>query len=688
MIVLQASHITKQYDGHEVLKGASVVVQHDEKVALVGANGAGKSTLLKVITGDLSADTGEVSLAKGATMGYVSQFTEAEGNTTLFNHVAATFSHLFAMEARLREMEQLMSQPDVYEDAQRFQELSAAYDRLQQTFTDQGGYAVEARVRRVLDGLSFPVAMHQRLVQSLSGGQKTRLALARLLAWEPDLLILDEPTNYLDTETLTWLESYLQGIPAAVLVVSHDRYFLDKVATVIYELDSGKTARYVGNYSAFIDQKANQYESDLKRFEAQQAEIAKMEEFIQKNIVRATTTKRAQSRRKMLERMVRMEKPSANTPKMALAFAPNRQTGRDVLRVAGLVTGYADKPLAGPFDLYVSRGQRLAMVGPNGIGKTTLLKTLIGELPPLRGTISWGAHVDIGYYDQEQTGLDAQKTVLTQIWDDHPKLDQTTVRTALGRFLFRGEDINKPVAGLSGGERSRLALCRLMLTESNVLVMDEPTNHLDLLAKEVLEDALADYEGTLIMVSHDRYFIDAIATHVLSVSEDGVRLYIGNYTAYMEKLAVDRFDASFRDTPEPLVTGRPQGRAKLGEPRVSDVPTAVNSLGSANSSGSKGVGGLAREQGGTPSQAGASRKVRSADVRKLRDRVAQLEQRIAEIEARQSEIGTLFLSPATVQNVALSTQLQAELDSLTTEHVNKLEEWEAAAEQLESMEGE
>lgn len=660
MILLQASHISKQFDGHEVLLDASVVVQSGNRVGLIGQNGAGKSTLLRILMGEFTADGGTVSIAKNTSLGYVAQFRVTDDAVSVFDFVAESFQHLFDLEKRLRTLEIAMANPDVYGDEARFASISADYDGVRQRFEAANGYATEARIRRVLDGLNFPTAIHQQAVGVLSGGQKTRLALAKLLATEPDILVLDEPTNYLDTDTMDWLEGYLRQYVGAVLVVSHDRYFLDSVATHIVELEVGRTTAYPGNYGAYLDQKSADFEANLKRYEAQQEEIKRLETFVEKNIVRASTTKRAQSRRKFLEKMVRFEQPKANTPKMALRFTCERESGKDVLRTEDLRTGFPGRPMqALPLNLHVARGQRLAILGPNGIGKTTLLRTLVGELPPLGGTAHWGQHVAIGYYDQEQTGLDDTKTVLELIWDEHPGLDNTTVRAALGRFLFRGEHVNAPVATLSGGERSRLALCRLMLRQPNVLIMDEPTNHLDLLAKEVLEDALAEYDGSIVMVSHDRYFIDAIATHVLVLGDTDSKLYIGNYTEYVLKRTEDEKLLAIEAAENPVPTPAP--------PRSTAATT--------------------RPVPPTSPPADKPRLVRSADVRKLRDRIAQLESDISANESRQQEIGRLFTDPETLKDGALTTHLQHELTILHTDHTDLLANWETLALELEAMEG-
>lgn len=709
MILLQASHITKQYEGREVLTDASVVVQSGERVALVGVNGAGKSTLLRILIGEERYDSGDFSVARDINVGYVAQFVDADEDMVVYDYVAQEFAEIYEMEAQLQSYQHAIATPEVYEHEQKFAEVTGAYDRLLHRFEEVNGYAVEARIRRVLDGLQFPKEMHQLPVAVLSGGQKTRLSLARLLATEPDVLVLDEPTNYLDTDTLTWLEDYLRGYEGALLVVSHDRYFLNKVVNVVYELEDGRTTRYTGNYSDYVDEKAARYEADVKRFEAQQEEIARMEQFIQKNIVRATTTKRAQSRRKMLERMTRMEKPSINTPKMAISFTSSRASGKDVLHVRDLVVGYPDKQLPGPLNLFVARSQRIAILGPNGIGKTSFLKALMGHLEPFKGSIRFGTNVDIGYYDQEQSYLHPDKTVLQEIWDEYPSLDRTSVRTALGRFLFRGEDVNKSVGSLSGGERSRLSLCRLMLQGSNTLIMDEPTNHLDLLSKEVLEDALTDYDGTLIFVSHDRYFIDALATHVAVLGDNGFTLYIGNYTDYMRKRADDekwtetdeedttesqRTKSSARGIPKSSVNG---GNLSIGPQRgqsVSKAQAAVPSGEHTKSSESTATSSTAASPSGVAQESKSSQKVgssadrhvRSADLRKARERVETVEAKIEEIESRLNQIPDEMTQAAINQDVEATLALQRELDALNEAHAEQLLVWEKYAEELAELE--
>ncbi|MFC4766883.1 ATP-binding cassette domain-containing protein [Effusibacillus consociatus] len=535
MIVLSASQIVKSYGTDVILNGATLSVHQGERVGLVGVNGAGKSTLLKIIIGELTADSGAVHIGKNVAVGYLSQQTGIQSVRSVYQEIRSVFEDLFVLEERIRKMEEKMSDPNVYEDEALYQSLANEYTSLTQEFADRQGYAVDAKVRSILTGLDFPETMWDQPVQSLSGGQKTRLALGKLLLIQPELLILDEPTNYLDLRTVTWLEDYLKSYPGALLLVSHDRYFLDRLVTVVYELDRGITRRYTGNYSAFLEQKEAELAIQVKRYEQQQAEIARMEDFIQRNIARATTTKRAQSRRKLLEKIERIDKPVTSQDQAHFSFTIERQSGHDVLSVENLSLAYGGKVLFSHLNFQISRGERVALIGPNGIGKSSLMKAIAGILQPTSGTIRLGAHVKLGYYTQEQEDLTPGKTVLNEVWDSFPRLDHTRIRTVLGNFLFSGDDVMKPISSLSGGERSRVALSKLMLLQANFMLLDEPTNHLDLLSKEMLEVALDDYPGTLLFISHDRYFLNRIATRVIELTEGGLTSYLGNYDDYLEK---------------------------------------------------------------------------------------------------------------------------------------------------------
>ncbi|WP_312127036.1 ABC-F family ATP-binding cassette domain-containing protein [Lysinibacillus boronitolerans] len=535
MIVLQVNQLTKSFLADEILSGVKLEVQHRDRVALVGRNGAGKSTLLKIIAGQMSYDSGDIIIPKGIQIGYLEQHAGLNSTLTIWNEMMTIFESLLAQEQLLRSLEQQMADPTVYENPTMYAKVMSEYDQLQHTFKDAGGYQYESDIRSVLHGMQFYSEDYDKPISSLSGGQRTRLALAKLLLSKPDLLILDEPTNHLDIETLSWLESYLKGYEGAILIVSHDRYFLDQVVSIVYEVSRHRVTKYPGNYSAYLDEKAKNYERDVKLYERQQDEKAKLEDFIQKNIARASTTKMAQSRRKMLERTEWMESPDGDEKSASFGFSIERQSGNDVLSVDELTIGYNDRTISSGINLRTFREDRIALVGPNGVGKSTLLKTIVKDLAPLAGSIRYGTNVQIGYYDQEQAKLSSNKSVLKELWDEWPLMNEKDIRTVLGRFLFSGEDVDKAVSSLSGGEKARLALAKLMMQKANFLILDEPTNHLDLDSKEVLENALIDYPGTLLFVSHDRYFINRIATKVVELSGTGSFEYLGDYDYYIEK---------------------------------------------------------------------------------------------------------------------------------------------------------
>lgn len=533
MILLQVNQLSKYYGADLILSNIKLELQTRDRVALVGRNGAGKSTLLKMIAGQLSHDDGEIIKPKEVTIGYLAQNTGLESRLSIWDEMLTVFESVQMMEKNLRKLEGQMADPDVFNDQAKYERVLKEYDQLQVKFKEIGGYQYEADIRSVLHGLNFHDP--STLISSLSGGQKTRLALGKLLLTKPDILILDEPTNHLDIETLSWLEQYLQGYDGAILIVSHDRYFLDKVVTQVYEVSRHHIKKYTGNYSTYLDQKAANYERDMKLFEKQQQEIANLEDFVQRNLARASTTKRAQSRRKQLEKMDRMNRPLGDEKSASFSFEIEKQSGNDVLKLDSLTVGYSGKKVSEGISFHVSRGESIALVGPNGIGKSTLLKTIIKKQPSLSGSIQYGSNLSIGYYDQEQAELTSNKRVLNELWDDYPLKSEKEIRTRLGNFLFSGDDVLKIVSTLSGGEKARLALAKLMLEKANLLILDEPTNHLDLDSKEVLENALIDYPGTILFVSHDRYFINRIATKVIELSNEGSTEFLGDYDYYVEK---------------------------------------------------------------------------------------------------------------------------------------------------------
>ncbi|QJC51175.1 ABC-F family ATP-binding cassette domain-containing protein [Paenibacillus albicereus] len=536
-MLLQVNDLTKSYGITTILSGITFQIQERERVGLVGVNGAGKSTLLQILAGQMSSDSGVIHRAKETRVGYLAQNSGLQSDRSIIEEMRAVFGPLLEAELELRQLERDIADPALHADKKRYEDTLERYARRSDWFRDQGGFEIETRIKSVLHGMGFGQTDPATPIRSLSGGQKTRLALARILLQAPDLLMLDEPTNHLDIATLTWLEDYLRGYAGAILVVSHDRYFLDATVGTIIEIERHQAKRYTGTYSRFVELKEAEFESAMKQFEKQQDEIARMEEFVRRNLVRASTTKRAQSRRKALDRMERIDRPQGDLKRAHFRFEVERTTGRDVLDARELSVGYEDRaaPVFRDVSLRMERGETAALVGPNGIGKSTLLKALIGKQRPLSGSIRWGTHVKIGYYDQEQTELSGTSTVLEEVWGAYPHVEEARIRTVLGNFLFSGDDVKKRVSSLSGGEKARVALAKLMLLQANVLILDEPTNHLDLYSKEVLETALLDYEGTLLFISHDRYFLNKIAERMIELTPTGTIDYLGNYDDMIEK---------------------------------------------------------------------------------------------------------------------------------------------------------
>ncbi|KGR77172.1 ABC-F family ATP-binding cassette domain-containing protein [Ureibacillus sinduriensis] len=649
MIVLQVNQLYKSFVTDEILSGVKLEVQHRDRVALVGRNGAGKSTLLKIIAGQMSYDSGEIIIPKDVKIGYLEQHAGLESNLSIWDEMMTIFDSLKSQEKKLRSLEQRMADPAVYENAENYARVMAEYDQLQHDFKDAGGYQYEADTRSVLHGMQFFPEDYEKPILSLSGGQRTRLALAKLLLSKPDLLILDEPTNHLDIETLSWLESYLKGYEGAILIVSHDRYFLDQVVSIVYEVSRTHVTKYVGNYSAYLDGKAKNYERDLKMFERQQDEKAKLEAFIQKNIARASTTKMAQSRRKVLERTEWMDSPDGDERSANFGFTIERQSGNDVLSVDDLMIGYEEKSVSKNINLRIFREDRIALVGPNGVGKSTLLKTIVKDLPIQSGDIRYGASVQIGYYDQEQAKLTGNKSVLQELWDEWPLLNEKDIRTILGRFLFSGDDVTKPVSSLSGGEKARVALAKLMMQKANLLVLDEPTNHLDLDSKEVLENALIDYPGTLLFVSHDRYFINRIATKVVELSGTGSFEYLGDYDYYLEKK---------------------QELAELAEMKAAAQRTSLKTTDATMASKA------------STSQIDKDAKKRERQIRRT---VEELEAKMMEYSEQISSIEAKLCEPDIFKDHEQVMKYQTELDSIKTKHDELELQWLELNDELENI---
>lgn len=533
MIILQASKIERSFSGDVLFENINLQVDERDRIALVGPNGAGKSTLLKILVGEESPTCGEITRKKDLTLSYLAQDSRFQSDQTIYQEMLHVFDDLRQDEQKLRQMEADMGMLTGTD----LDKLMHDYDCLTESFRLRNGFSYESDIKAILNGFKFDESMWDMPIAALSGGQNTRLALAKMLLEKPELLVLDEPTNHLDIDTIAWLENYLANYQGALIIVSHDRYFLDKVATITLDLNKQGIDRYVGNYSRFIDLKAEKIASQAKQFEKQQKEIAKLEDFVQKNIVRASTTKRAQARRKQLEKIERLDNPVSSQKSAHMTFHAEKPSGNVVLTVTDAAIGYDQEVLSEPINLEVTKYDAIAIVGPNGIGKSTLMKSIIKQIPFIKGQVKYGANVDIGYYDQTQSRLTKSNTVLEELWGDFPRTAEVDIRNRLGAFLFSGDDVKKSVGMLSGGERARLLLAKLSMENKNVMLLDEPTNHLDIDSKEVLENALLDYDGTLLFVSHDRYFINRIATKVLEISETGSILYLGDYDYYLEKKA-------------------------------------------------------------------------------------------------------------------------------------------------------
>lgn len=535
MILLQGQNLARHFGSAVLFENIQITIQDRERIALVGRNGAGKSTLLKILAGIEESDAGTVARTKGVTVGYLDQHAALNSEKTIWEEMLTVFEPVIQLAKEAEQAAMALADEELLQDETAYQKALERYDALQHELQERNAFGYESEIRAVLHGFQFYEEDLSRPITHLSGGQRTRLALAKVLLEKNDLLILDEPTNHLDIETLAWLETYLLTYRGSLLIVSHDRYFLDKIATGVYEISRRSIQHYKGNYSFYLREKAARLEQEWKQYEKQQEEIAKLEDYVARNLVRASTTKMAQSRRKRLEKMERMERPKGDERSARFSFEIAKESGNVVLTLEDGAIGYGEAVLCEPVQLDVRKQQAIAVVGPNGVGKSTLLKTLVQQIPLLRGVLRYGTNVDIGYYDQELANLSPNKTVLKEIWDLHPTMNEKDIRTILGSFLFTGDDVEKTIPFLSGGEKARLSLCKLALDQKNFLLLDEPTNHLDIDSKEVLENALIEYEGTLLFVSHDRYFINRIATTVIELSPEGSKLYLGDYDYYLEK---------------------------------------------------------------------------------------------------------------------------------------------------------
>ncbi|MCD8837685.1 ABC-F family ATP-binding cassette domain-containing protein [Mammaliicoccus sciuri] len=545
MILLQINKLEKSYDGEVIFSDVDFEVKTGERIAIVGRNGAGKTTLMKIIAGVESYDEGNISKGKQVTMGYLTQQMTLDSNDTVMNEMKKPFKDVINIEDKMKTLTDWLSiHADEY-DQDIYKEKLSQYEALSNQYELMDGYNYESKIKTVLTGLDFKESDFDRQIQSFSGGQKTRLSMAQMLLSEPDLLLLDEPTNHLDMETTEWLENYLTHFKGAIVIISHDRYFLDKIVNQVYDVALGSVKKYVGNYSKFLKERDAHYEKVMAEYERQQNEIKKLETFVEKNITRASTSGMAKSRRKVLERMERIEKPRLDAKSAQINFEITRATGEDVLKVQNLDIGYS-KSITPPINLEVKRHDRIAIIGPNGIGKSTLIKTIAQKIPALGGNIVYGSNIQIGYYDQKQAEFTSNMTILDYVWNQYAHMPEKDIRTILGRFLFTQEEVKKVINDLSGGEKARLQLALLMLEKNNVLILDEPTNHLDIDSKEMLEQALQNFEGTLLFVSHDRYFINELANNIFHITQSGNELFRGDYQYYLEKLeqreAISRYE--------------------------------------------------------------------------------------------------------------------------------------------------
>ena len=635
MIILQANKIERSFAGEVLFDNISLQVDERDRIALVGKNGAGKSTLLKILVGEEEPTSGEINKKRDLSLSYLAQDSRFESTNTIYDEMLHVFDDLRKTEKTLRQMELEMGE----KTGADLEKLMQDYDRLSEEFRQAGGFTYEADIRAILNGFKFDESMWQMKIEELSGGQNTRLALAKMLLERPNLLVLDEPTNHLDIETIAWLENYLVNYSGALLIVSHDRYFLDKVATITLDLTKHSLDRYVGNYSSFVEQKEQKLLTEAKNYEKQQKEIAALEDFVNRNLVRASTTKRAQSRRKQLEKMERLDKPEAGTKSAHMTFHSDKTSGNVVLTVEEAAVGYDDQVLSEPINLDIRKMNAVAIVGPNGIGKSTLIKSIVGQIPFIKGEARFGANVEVGYYDQTQSKLTPHNSVLDELWNDFKLTPEVEIRNRLGAFLFSGDDVKKTVGMLSGGERARLLLAKLSMENNNFLILDEPTNHLDIDSKEVLENALIDFDGTLLFVSHDRYFINRVATQVLELSEEGSTLYLGDYDYYLEKKA------------ELEALAAAQAEA---EPASSTEEVTSNDY--------------------------HLQKQNQKELRKITRRIEQLE---AEMEELDQNIQAITETMHNTNNADDLVQLQSELDQLTVQQEAVMEEWAELSEQVE-----
>ena len=633
MIILQANKIERSFAGEVLFDNINLQVDERDRIALVGKNGAGKSTLFKILVGEEEPTSGEINKKKDISLSYLAQDSRFESENTIYDEMLHVFDDLRRTEKQLRQMELEMGE----KSGEDLDKLMSDYDRLSENFRQAGGFTYEADIRAILNGFKFDESMWQMKIAELSGGQNTRLALAKMLLEKPNLLVLDEPTNHLDIETIAWLENYLVNYSGALIIVSHDRYFLDKVATITLDLTKHSLDRYVGNYSRFVELKEQKLATEAKNYEKQQKEIAALEDFVNRNLVRASTTKRAQSRRKQLEKMERLDKPEAGKKSANMTFQSEKTSGNVVLTVENAAIGYDGEILSDPINLDLRKMNAVAIVGPNGIGKSTFIKSIVDQIPLIKGEKRFGANVEVGYYDQTQSKLTPSNTVLDELWNDFKLTPEVEIRNRLGAFLFSGDDVKKSVGMLSGGEKARLLLAKLSMENNNFLILDEPTNHLDIDSKEVLENALIDFDGTLLFVSHDRYFINRVATHVLELSENGSTLYLGDYDYYVEKKA----EVEMSQTEETSTSNQAKEASSVNDYQA--------------------------------------QKESQKEARKLMRQIENLEAEIEELESQSQTISEQMLETNDAEKLM---KLQVELDKISHRQEEAMLEWEELSEQV------
>ena len=636
-MILACQSICKSFGEKVILQDASFHIEEREKAALIGNNGAGKTTLLRIIMNEISADSGNVILAKDKKIGYLAQYQDIHGHHTIYEELLTTKQYILDMEDKIRSLEQEMK----YVAGDKLESLMNTYTRLTHQFELENGYAYKSEIVGVLKGLGFEEEDYTKQIENLSGGQKTRVALGKLLISKPDILLLDEPTNHLDMESIAWLETYLLNYPGAVFIVSHDRYFLDKVVTKIVEIEAGQMRMYDGNYSAYALKKAQLRDAQYKAYLNQQREIKHQEAVITKlrSFNREKSIKRAESRVKMLDKIQRLDKPVEIDNQMRISLEPRFVSGNDVLTVEGLSKAFPGQTLFTDIHFEIKRGERVALIGNNGTGKTTILKILNGIVPADAGRFALGSKVQIGYYDQEHHVLHMEKTIFQEISDTYPSLTETEIRNMLAAFLFTGDDVFKLISSLSGGERGRVSLAKLMLSEANFLILDEPTNHLDIASKEILEEALNSYTGTVLYVSHDRYFINQTATRIMDLTNQAIVNYIGDYDYYLEK----------KDE-----------MTQIYAPAQATAPEEVREVSETK---------LTWQQ----------QKEEQARKRKQENELKKTEQRIEELETRDKEIDATLILPDVCTNVGKCAELSREKDKIQQELEELYEKWETLA---------